>query len=239
MTLIRFFRAVPDTVPPMPADKSALSTLPLQAYQHCEAVRQASGLGWYIFPPRAAILRFDGRELLLVGEDGLRPCGAEFLGEDFTAHWQTIAPPSLAEQEIAWLEPFTVPGVFQIWSGLFVATAPGWQIWIKGLANVPGSGAMSAFEGLVRTDRFQPAPLFGNFQIHKTDRDVVIDPNYPLFQVIAVPAERAFQDQAADCADIETGDSFDWDGYARTTRDPDEDTTRGRYGAEIRRADRQ
>ena len=47
---VQFYRIIPEAIPPMPADASALGTLPFAAYQYCEAIRTASSFGWYIFP---------------------------------------------------------------------------------------------------------------------------------------------------------------------------------------------
>lgn len=221
----------------MQADKSALGTLPLKAYQHCEAVRAASGLGWYIFPPKSACLKFDGSEILIIEEGSVRPIRREFLGEEFTTFWRSVAPPEYADQEITWIEALQVPGALQIWSGFFVTTEPDWQIWIKPLTNVHWSSALWSYEGLVRTDLFQPAPLFANFQVLRTGQEIIIDARYPLFQVIALPVGLEDQPQHAEIFDIgsDCAPAFDWVGFGRTSRDERHPETVGRYGASIRR----
>lgn len=237
--IVQFYKIVPDSVDPMRADKSALSTLPLQAYQHCEAIRVASGLGWYIFPPKSALLSFDGREVLIREDGSCRAIHSEFIGDDFSEIWQNNCPPAYRNQEIAWLEVLSVPGTLQIWSGYFVSTSPGWQLWIKPLTNIASTSAFTSYEGIVRTDVFQPAPLFSNFRIEKTDRDLVIDQFQPLFQVVPIPV--SVTQTPPDPSFIDAFDAaggFDWDGYGRTTRHDSEATTRGRYGADIRKRDK-
>ena len=47
--LVEFFCMSPQVIPPMRADKSALGGIPAAAHQYCEALRMASGFGWYVF----------------------------------------------------------------------------------------------------------------------------------------------------------------------------------------------
>lgn len=239
MATLTFHRAYPEAIPPMAADKSALGTLPLPAFRFCEALRQGSALGWYIFPPSEATLRFDGRSVYVLGEDRLEKLSSVFLGDEFSKHWQSIAPPEFQDEEIPWLSSLSHSGHVQVWSGLFVSTAPDWQLLIMPLANVPQDAARVEYQGLVRTDLFQPAPLFYNFNIVATDRDVHIRADFPLFQVVAIPSEISKMQQS-ELLDIGAPDAplFDWDGYGRTSRGEDEDHTIGRYGANIRRVER-
>lgn len=240
MPTLTFHKAHPDLISPMPADKSALGTLPLPAFQFCEALRQGSALGWYIFPPREITLRFDGRFVFVVEDGRPEKLESRFLGDGFSDHWRSIAPEDFAAEEIPWITAFDHTGHVQVWSGLFVSTAPGWQVMIKPLANIPKRSELVEYEGLVRTDRFQPLPLFYNFNIVATHSDVRLDPEYPLFQVVALPSEDLMPAQASEtlALDADTASDFNWDGLRRTSRAENEDHTIGRYGAEIRRRDR-
>jgi len=47
----------------MPADRSALGTLPASAHQYCDAVTRASGNGWYVFPLFDVDFLFDGKQV--------------------------------------------------------------------------------------------------------------------------------------------------------------------------------
>lgn len=238
--VLTFHKSHPDLIAPMAADKSALGTLPLPAFQYCEALRQGSALGWYIFPPRAITLRFDGRFVFAVNDGHLARLEDQFLGEEFTQHWARVAPDQFREQEIPWITSFDNAGLVQIWSGLFVSTAPEWQVLIKPLANIPKRTELIEYEGLVRTDKFKPLPLFYNFNITATHMDIRLDPQYPLFQVVALPSDDLVPAQKAQIIDIDaqTTGAFDWDGLNSTSRTESEDHTVGRYGAEIRRQDR-
>src|SRR3712207_8325252 len=56
---VQVFRATPAAILPMPADRTALGTLPFSAVQYCEALCSASAFGRYAFP--AADLRVQYR----------------------------------------------------------------------------------------------------------------------------------------------------------------------------------
>ena len=235
MAILQFFGSYPDAVPPMPADKSALGTLPLHAYQHCEAIRQASGTGWYVFPPSSITLTFDGVAIYVEDEEGGRRASLthRFL-EGFDAHWERIAPADLARDRIPWIEAISTPGVLQIWSSYFVSTAPGWQIHVRPLPNLFPGHAYGVYEGYVRTDVFSPAPLFINLKILSTETSIRIDRFTPLFHVSAAPSDIHAR-QTSDVVQIEElGEGFDWEGFRRTSRRRGERSGRGSYGAQIR-----
>ena len=45
---------------PQRADRSAAGSMPTRAFRYCEAMRTASALGWYVFPPMSFKLMWDG-----------------------------------------------------------------------------------------------------------------------------------------------------------------------------------
>ena len=53
---VTFYRAIPQSVEPMRADRSALGVIPTAAFQYCEALTSASAFGWYVFPPMTACI---------------------------------------------------------------------------------------------------------------------------------------------------------------------------------------
>ena len=58
--LVKFYRFLPGARAPMRADRSAAGSMPTRAFRYCEAMRTASSLGWYIFPPMSFKLMWDG-----------------------------------------------------------------------------------------------------------------------------------------------------------------------------------
>ena len=224
----------------MPSDKSALGTLPLPAFQFCEAVRVATSAGWYIFPPKNAIISYDGQSTFIECEDGKTQLGSELTGPEFTALWNSRCPVDLKDQEIAWLSYLNYPGHIQVWSGYFVETAPGWHLWIKPITNYIGPDALRCYEGIIETDTFKPAPLFANFRISKTDVNIKIDTMTPLFQVVPILAESFIHADAEETnvlESVEQSKQFDWHGYSQTTSSADDPKTNlGSYGARVRAA---
>jgi hypothetical protein len=236
---ITFTRALASALPPMPADKSALGFMPVSAFQYCEAMRTAAGLGWYLFPPLGFSLMFDGRETFIADAGQWRAFVNEPLDPAFHDTWDRLAPPALRGHAPGYLRHLSNPGVVQIWTGYFVETAPGLALQIRPIVNAMHVSAYSCYEGIVETDTFRPMPLFINLQLHRTDSEIVFDRAMPLFQVAAV--DRAgLRRQTAQVVGLEEA-GLDWDGAGRTLRVPgSKDNSRpvGAYGAAIRRRDR-
>src|SRR5262245_44020519 len=132
--VVTFHRVFTAAIPPLRADKSALGTLPTAAFQYCEPVRAASGFGWYIFPPLDIQLMWDGVDVYRA-EDG-RWCqfSSITLNEDFVRYWDSHAPEELKGHSPPFLTNVFVPGIVQIWSGLFLSTAENWSALIGPLS---------------------------------------------------------------------------------------------------------
>lgn len=248
---VRFHRIFPAALLPMRADKSALGTLPAAAHQYCEAVRTASAFGWYVFPPTDIRLRWDGSETLFAQGENWRPLTSEHLGSEFLELWDSRAPPELQGRAPPFLSSLFIPGVVQIWSGLFVSSARGWSVLVRPLANVVPSRAFACYEGIVETDEFGPAPLFVNIRLLSTEGEISISRSKPLFQVQPIYRE-CYSEAALTAGEFTAGqpalaDAFgmsksDWLGFRRTIRDIDpqaNDHTIGSYAGEVRRRAKQ
>ena len=61
--MIRLFRMIPDCPAPQRADRSAGGMLPTRAFRYCDPVTTASAFGWWVFPPFAFSLQFDGTNI--------------------------------------------------------------------------------------------------------------------------------------------------------------------------------
>src|SRR5690606_14069822 len=59
----RFFRVIAQAPLPARADRAAGGTLPARAAQYCDAVIQASGFGWWMYPPMDFSLVWDGQQV--------------------------------------------------------------------------------------------------------------------------------------------------------------------------------
>lgn len=245
--IIQFYRACPAALPPMRADESALGTLPTVAFQYCEAVRVASSFGWYVFPPADFVLSWDGIDVRYATEDGWELLRSIHLDDESVAYWDDHAPEDLKGYAPPVLSHLLVPGVVQIWSGLFVATAEDWSIFVRSPANFPQSKSFVCFDGLVETDRFKPCPLFINIRLTSTDTEIFIPHDKPLFQVQPIHRQ-CYDDQALRTPaliEFGAGDDgtpgmsvTDWDGIRGTLRridDPDAARRSGKYGAAVRR----
>lgn len=240
---IRFHRLMGSAVLPMRADKSALGGIPAAAHQYCEALRTASGFGWYAFAPKNLELRWDGAQTLVkIGSEW--SVLSSVVDAEFAQRWKESAPEAVRDMVPPFLSQLFVPGVIQVWTGLLVETAPDWSVLIRPLANVTPSRSHACYEGIVETDWFRPVPLFINIRLLATDHVITIPRMQPLFQV--QPVRREAYTTALDGAEVRSvpdGDALSeaqWAGLASTLRSvsPERPHDIGRYGAEVRRRGR-
>jgi hypothetical protein len=227
----------------MPADKSALGHLPLAAFQYCEAMRQASSRGWYVFPPEDLSLHYDGYQVYIAEDGDWVPLFSRPFGEDFGEVWNQTAPPEFRNHAPDFLTSLSDIGTVQIWSGFFVATAPGFGIRVRPLVNIHKTATFYCHEAIVETDSFQPCPLFVNIKIVQTGVEIQIRREFPLFQVELVPTDPVgTQDSLDSIADSIAGPQFPWESLRRTLRIDGVSEPRksaGQYGAAIRKRNRQ
>lgn len=238
--IISFYRAVPGTHAPMRADRGALGVLPTSAFQYCEAVTSASAFGWYIFAPTSFHLQWDGTEVLWTHEGAdswfpLTSCHFPRFAEHFDEH----APAEIKGYAPPFLTRVFAPGVVQIWSGLFVRTAPDWSLLIRPPANLPRSQCYEPFEGIIETDR-RLGPLFTNIRLTATDRPIEFGPDRPLFQVQPLRRETYAERYLRSFSfidDLSRLTPGDWDAYRETVVLPNEGRYRpvGRYAASVRK----
>jgi hypothetical protein len=242
---IIFTKAYPAAHQPMPADRGALGYIPVSALQYCEALRVASGLGWYLFPPRTISLMFDGRETFVADQGQWRTFTHEPLAQDFQDHWNAHAPPHLRGHAPSYLRRLSDPGVVQIWTGYFVETAPELWLHIRPIVNKYDVSGYACYEAIVETDHFRPAALFMNIRLLRTDSEILIEKDMPFFQVSAVEKASIRRQYATirgldalpDDQDTPNKNGF-WDGMNATLRiagvTPARSTI-GEYGAASRK----
>jgi Family of unknown function (DUF6065) len=239
---VTFSRVSDSILFPMPADKSALGNIPVQAFQYCEAMRVASSWGWYVFPPATMSLMFDGYETFLADEGQWRTFTHEPMPDPVMAQWDSTCPDLLKGFAPRLLTALSEPGTVQIWSGLFVETAPGWSVLIRPPVNFNNKSAYYCYEAIVETDAFKPMPLFINIKLTRTNSEILIRREEPLFQVMAIQ-KTSYTSAQAVMQDITTGTdtpqpAFDWGGLNDTLRIPGVTKPRasaGSYGAKIRK----
>ncbi len=236
----RFFRLIPEGRPPQRADRSAAGTLPARAARYCDAVTQAAGFGWYVFPPMDVSLLWDGDDVFWTYDAVDRwmlLSAAQFPG--FSACFDAVAPAHLQGCAPPFLTALAEPGTVQIWSGLLARTAPDWSLLVRPPANLPLPGGYAMYEGIVETDRWF-GPLFINIRLTRTDVPIRLRADFPLFQ--AQPLPRAvYADGVLGAMSVVPGPSLlareDWDAYRRTVLTPNLDPERplGQFAVSARR----
>lgn len=242
--VVTFHRVLPGTIAPMRADRSALGTIPVAAYQYCEALCSASAFGWYVFAPCDIALRWNGADVLYRDGGRWRPL-TSVVPPEFAALWDASCPPFAVGKAPPLLTALFVPGLVQIWSGYLVRTLPDWSVLVRPLVNCAHTHAFRTYEAIVETDTYGPWPLFINIQLIATDIDIEIPRQQPLFQVQQIPRP-AYRHEGSGCtihelfADAPGGglSEADWQGYCRTVRaaDPVDDAHEvGQYAVGVRR----
>jgi hypothetical protein len=227
--LLTIFRVIPDARLPVRADKSALGSLPAAAYKYCAAVTTASANGWYVFSPLNFTINWDGAEAIWTyeGAEGWYPLrSAQY--PDFVGTFDRHAPSNLKGKSPPFLTLTMQPGVLQIWSGLFVRTAPEWSLLIRPLVNYPGSRNFELYEGVVETDRWF-GPLFVNLRITRQDFPIQFRVDLPLFQIQLTPRIAYVEETTNNiemCDDLSAFSESDWSDYSKTIVEPNLDPER-------------
>lgn len=248
--LVTFFHAYPDALPPMRADKAALGGIPVKAYQYCEALRIASGFGWYAFPAADIQLCFDGVDVFWADDGQWEKLSIEYLPSP-EEWWAPHCPDYLSDMAPPFISSLGVPGFVQIWTGLLVRTRKDWSVHVRPLANSPSSNQYFCFEGIVETDKYAPMPLFINLKLQKTDTIISFDRNQPLFQIQPLHRSHYATDTLSqfevlpishkhECGNQQQTSmtDLDWEGYSKTVRvaDPEENAHQsGSYAKECRK----
>jgi len=136
------------------------------------------------------------------------------------------------------LTPSIQPGQLQIWTGCIAKTAPGWNLLVRGVANLSHSPSYHVLEGIIETDHWF-GPLFDNVRILKTDVPIEFRSDVPFLQVQPVRKEtysdKLLQNYAV--KDINGLSTTDWDSFRRTVVVPNTvpDPKPGRYAASVRK----
>lgn len=231
--ILTFHRLIEQARPPMRADRSAIGTLPTRAFRYCEAVTTATAFGWYVFPPIGLTLMWDGSQVFWTYDgaehDGWIPLNGSAQFPYFAQTFDAVAPDEIKGFSPPFLSALREPGVVQIWSGLIARTAPGWGLLVRSPPNLP-RGHYELYEGIIETDRWF-GPLFSNIRLTKTDVQVRLEPDYPIFQAVPLPrslySDETMQSVAVTMrlADL-TED--DWADYEDTVVRPNVDPNRQR-----------
>lgn len=218
--LVTFYRLIPDCRSPSRADKSVGGTIPTRAFRYCEALRQASAFGWYLFPPMSFALRWGGGREVWWQYDGSDEWSLldriQFPG--FAQYFDAHAPSDIREYSPPFLVNTPDPGVVQVWTGYLARTAPEWSLLIRPVANLLRNQSVDFYEGIVETDRWF-GPLFTNVRLMRTNIPISFPTEYPLIQVqpvhCSVYAGEALNDIGV-VERIEDLERADWDRYGET-----------------------
>lgn len=231
--ILTFHRLIEQARPPMRADRSAIGTLPTRAFRYCEAVTTATAFGWYVFPPIGLTLMWDGSQVFWTYDgaehDGWIPLNGSAQFPYFAQAFDEVAPEGIKGFSPPFLSALREPGVVQIWSGLIARTAPGWGLLVRGPVNLP-RGHYELYEGIIETDRWF-GPLFSNIRLTKTDVQVRLEPDYPIFQAVPLP-RTLYSDETMQSVAVTTRladlTEDDWADYEDTVVRPNVDPNRQR-----------
>jgi hypothetical protein len=217
--LVKFFRMIDQARLPLRADRSAAGSLPTRAFRYCDAITTATGFGWYLFPPMAFELYFDGNEVFATwdGVGGWFPLSIiQF--PDFAARFDAAAPEGVKGFAPPFLGCMQEAGIVQIWSGLTVRTAPDWSVLVRPCANLPGNRGFEVFEGIVETDHWF-GPLFTNLRLTRTHSPVKFSLDWPIAMVQVIP-QAAYAEATLKAAEtvgsLEEFSDADWQAYTDT-----------------------
>ena len=238
--LLTLYKAYPQAPDIRYAERGAAGTMPASAFQYCEAMRTVSAFGWYVYPPKDISLYFDGIETFIFEEGEWIPLKSYTFEDEFRAKWRTVAPENLRDRDPPYISDLPFPGYVQIWSGYFAETQPNWSLHVRAPVNNSERSSFQHFEGVIETDKWKPAPIFGNIRILKTGVEVYIDHQRPFLQIVpiyrAMDMVKPVDYTEIDLLSDEGAKRFDWNGLENTTRHAKKDVNYrpGRYATTVR-----
>lgn len=221
--IARFYRVIEQAPAPHRADRAAGGTLPARAAQYCDAVTQASGFGWWLYPPLALTLLWDGEQLHWTwdGHDTWLPLeAAQYPG--LRPRFDAAAPAHLRGTAPPLLTALPEPGLVQVWTGLFARTAPGWSLLLRAPANLPPAPGYVAYEGILEADRWF-GPLFTNLRLTRTGVPVRLRPDQPFLQAQPLPRAAYAEPTLAAMELTPRPEAFaaqDWEDYETAVAGP-------------------
>lgn len=222
--IVRFHRLFSEARAPERADRSACGTLPMRAVRYCEAVTSATAFGWWLYPPIDLELLWDGADIFWrcdAAPDWMPLLPSAQL-PDYAAAFDACAPAALKGCSPPFLTALPEPGALQLWTGLIAQTAPDWHLLIRGPANMPHTGGICLFEGIIETDRWF-GPLFVNMRFTRSHLPVRLRAGYPLAQAQPVPRGN-YSNDMLDRMDVTPDPALltaeQWDAYYNTIVEP-------------------
>lgn len=239
-TPVKIIQPFDQLVSPMPADKTAMGTMPTAGFQYCEALTSATSYGYHVFPPMGAVLRSKSGYIELLDDGEWIPLETLAMPSECQVKWSKIAPDNFKDRLPPFLQRFFVPDVVQVFTGLFVVCSPGWSILIRPIVNVIQDSRVMFYEGIVEADIFHPVPLFINIRFTQKNTPFAFEKYRPLFQIQPI-MQGCYTKSNILVEKIEGEDgvnNFPWQGLNRTTRifhGSDGDLTLGDYKKEVRR----
>lgn len=195
-----------------------MGTLPVAAYRYCAAVTEAARYGWYVLSPLEIQIVWDGSDFLwsFLDADAWHQL-TTLQHPGFADLWDASAPDSLQGFAPPFLTATHHSGVLQMWTGLFVRTAPGWSLIVRSPVNLPLVGGYQLYEGIIETDEWF-GPLFVNLRVTRTDYPILLGGGRPLFQIQPIPRVAYVNSSERFASQIESLAEFsptEWEAFER------------------------
>ena len=125
-----------------------------------------------------------------------------------------------------------------MWTGCVAKTAPGWNLLVRGVANLSKSLSYETLEGIIETDHWF-GPLFDNIRILKTDVPIAFSKDVPFLQVQPVRKEVYDEKflQNFVVRDLDELDAENWEQFHQTVVAPNiaAERKRGQYAVAARK----
>jgi hypothetical protein len=199
---VEFFLFNPDAPPPEPASSTLRGTLPLSGVQKCAPLTDATGFGWYTFPPIDFALRWDGQTVDFSRLVDNEPAEWRSLsgGYDLALDEDQAALAQAPERFKADFDVFDHLGgriafinlnpqlgnACEITPGLLARTSPGWSLLVRSPPNWPPTRDHQILEGVLDTDWFgSHVPII--VRLPEVDRVVRFYRSYPWAVLQPVP----------------------------------------------------
>jgi hypothetical protein len=168
---VEFFSIYRDAPLPARASDDLMGAMPVRAAQFCVPMKAASGLGFYLYPPRDFAVRWDGQrsEVSWLDGDGLTT-GWVPLDGGTDVHLpggsavRAAVPESRRDVLDSVMDAEGTPFInadpraaaqMELTTGLIARTSPGWGLLVRGLANWGHQRDHQVLDGFIETDWYR------------------------------------------------------------------------------------
>jgi hypothetical protein len=245
-SFVEFYSVYPDARLPSPASPDLSGAMPVRAYKYCLPLREAAGLGFYIYPPADFAVTWDGDKSQISfeseeseitnwrslegGRDEYLPFSADIITPDLGARLKDFNR-LFTDRGLSFInaDPRQTERM-EITTGIIARTPENWGLLVQGVHGLHRRLDHDIIGGYIQTDWFRGyIPII--ITVRKPNTIVRFFKSMPIAQVIPI-SRRSIQfesNQRTSCSGVAKWPSDIWDDFVQSRSARQLDANKGSY----------